>query len=153
MSSFKLDGAPVTLSRTFSFEAAHRLPEHPGKCKNLHGHTYTFEVRVLGPIQPETGMLVDFGQLKQVGDKIVVELDHTCLNDHPELERPTAEVLAYYIARRILSSDFLSPSCSVSVRVSEGLNSHATTPFLNRKSRTTLLTEAPRSREHYSWPR
>ena len=69
------------------------------------------------------------------------------LNDLPGLEHPTAEALAYYIAHRILGAPFLPPYCSISVRVSEGMNNVAATPFLKNtfltKNGTALLTENP----------
>ena len=39
----------VTIATTFA--AAHRLPEHGGKCQRLHGHTYGLEVTVEGTPQ------------------------------------------------------------------------------------------------------
>jgi 6-pyruvoyltetrahydropterin/6-carboxytetrahydropterin synthase len=36
----------TSVTRTFHFEAAHRLPWHPGKCGNWHGHSYRLEVSV-----------------------------------------------------------------------------------------------------------
>ena len=39
----------ITVSATFA--AAHRLPEHEGKCARLHGHTYGLEVTVEGTPQ------------------------------------------------------------------------------------------------------
>lgn len=76
----------------FTFEAAHHLPWHPGRCRNLHGHGYRLEVTVEGPVG-DSGMVVDFDDLKAVVRREVVErYDHTLLNDL--LENPTAELLA-----------------------------------------------------------
>ncbi len=129
----ELGGALITLSRSFSFEAAHKLPQHDGKCKNLHGHTYTCELSVLGSVRSDTGMLLDFGILKRISDAIVADLDHTYLNDKIRLEPPTAEAIAYYIAWQILEMDALPQDCSISVSVSEGLNNKATTLFLRQE--------------------
>jgi 6-pyruvoyltetrahydropterin/6-carboxytetrahydropterin synthase len=95
--------------KTFSFDAAHRLPNHNGKCKNLHGHTYKLEVAVSGPVgyrpgSSDEGMVVDFGQIKEtVKPYIDSQLDHQFLNESVALfgMPPTAEVIACNIFRTI----------------------------------------------------
>ena len=41
----------ITITVTATFAAAHRLPDHEGKCFRLHGHTYGLEVTVEGTPQ------------------------------------------------------------------------------------------------------
>ena len=83
---------PTSVIRTFGFEAAHQLPWHPGKCRNLHGHSYRLEVTVEGPIGAQ-GIVVDFADIKAVVEREVVErYDHRYLNDL--LDNPTAELIA-----------------------------------------------------------
>ncbi len=80
----------------FDFEAAHRLPQHPGKCKELHGHSYHLVVTVSRRVAQETGMAIDFADLKQIVRREVVDrLDHTYLND--KIDNPTAEILSVWI--------------------------------------------------------
>lgn len=80
----------------FHFCAAHRLPRHPGACKNLHGHNYRLLVSAEGPIDPESGMVVDFYELRRlVLERVVGRLDHADLNRL--LENPTAEHIALWI--------------------------------------------------------
>lgn len=89
----------ATIGRTFSFEAAHQLHKHHGKCKRLHGHTYSFTVFIEGRIN-ENGMVIDFGELKQIVTQHVLDvLDHTLLNDSKLFDghEPTAEVIAMII--------------------------------------------------------
>lgn len=70
----------ATISKTFRFEASHVLPKHPGKCSRLHGHSWVLTVSVCGPIDPETGFVVDYADLKKLVDREVVDrLDHTHL--------------------------------------------------------------------------
>lgn len=72
----------TTITKHFKFEAAHRLSKHDGKCKRLHGHSYKLAVSVRGPINPDTGFVVDFGYLKAlVDDAIISKLDHQYLGD------------------------------------------------------------------------
>jgi 6-pyruvoyltetrahydropterin/6-carboxytetrahydropterin synthase len=80
------------VTRTFTFDAAHQLPWHTGKCRNLHGHTYRLEVTVEGPLN-EDGIVIDFSDLaKVVRSTITDRYDHRYLNDF--FENPTAEMLA-----------------------------------------------------------
>ncbi len=80
----------------FDFEAAHRLPQHAGKCKDLHGHSYHLVVTVERGVSRDTGMAIDFADLKQIVRRAVVDrLDHTYLND--AIDNPTAEILSMWI--------------------------------------------------------
>jgi len=83
----------LSICKQFEFHAAHHLPDHEGKCKQIHGHTYRLEIEVGGPKQssgPERGMIVDFGKIKEVVHRCIIdELDHTDLN--LRWANPTAE--------------------------------------------------------------
>ncbi len=89
--------------KTFHFEAAHRLPNAPAghKCRNLHGHNYRVDVHVIGPVDPRTGWVIDFGEISRVVSPILAELDHRLLNDVPGLVNPTAETIAHSLFERI----------------------------------------------------
>lgn len=72
----------VRLTKLFTFEMAHALYNYDGKCKNIHGHSYKLEVTILGyptnkPGDAEDGLLMDFGDLKTLVNKEVVDVfDH-----------------------------------------------------------------------------
>ena len=85
--------APRTrVTCTFTFEAAHRLDWHPGKCHNLHGHSYRLDVSVEGPLDGN-GVVLDFDTLQEVvRTQVVDQWDHRDLNQ--VLDNPTAELLA-----------------------------------------------------------
>lgn len=91
------------VSKTFKFEAAHYLPNHDGKCKKMHGHSYRVQVVVGGDmvttIGPKDGMLLDFGDLNALVAPIVDGMDHTVLNELPigVASNPTAERLAQWL--------------------------------------------------------
>jgi 6-pyruvoyltetrahydropterin/6-carboxytetrahydropterin synthase len=89
----------MQIRKHFRFEAAHVLPDHPGKCSRMHGHSYRLEVAIVGPIQtrgPARGMIEDFDTIKTVVRETVVErLDHQTLNDL--IENPTAENIIGWI--------------------------------------------------------
>ena len=84
----------------FTFAAAHRLPRYNGKCFNLHGHNYRFQVAVRGEADPYSGMLIDFVDIERaVKDQVLDKVHHTNLNDF--IENPTAENIAVWIWQRL----------------------------------------------------
>lgn len=88
-------GKLMTISKEFSFAAAHALPFHKGKCKYLHGHEWRLKVSITGPIN-ETGMVMDFTDLKNsVKQSVIDKLDHSYIN--ALLFNPTAENMVEYI--------------------------------------------------------
>jgi len=91
------------LTREFTFEAAHRLPCVPDghKCARLHGHSFRVELICEGQVDPRTGWLVDFADLKRVFEPLLDQLDHRYLNEIDGLDNPTAENLAKWIWIRI----------------------------------------------------
>lgn len=83
----------LTITRSFEFCAGHRLfrPDWSdeknklifGLCSNEagHGHNYKLEVSVTGPIDQETGMIMNLRELKEtVRDRVIAEVDHKNLN-------------------------------------------------------------------------
>ena len=93
----------VELSRKFNFAAAHFLPKVPEghKCRRLHGHSYEVEVGLRGPVDPDTGWLIDFGDIDAAVLPVILELDHQTLNDLPGLENATAEILCSWLWQRL----------------------------------------------------
>jgi 6-pyruvoyltetrahydropterin/6-carboxytetrahydropterin synthase len=53
-------------TRIIEFDAAHRVVNHGGKCKFLHGHRYVLEVTIASKILTSLGMVIDFGELKSI---------------------------------------------------------------------------------------
>ena len=89
----------TSVTRSFTFEAAHQLPWHPGKCRELHGHGYRLEVTVEGPLN-EQGVVLDFDEVEAVvAREVIARYDHTYLNDL--LDNPTAELIAQDAWKRI----------------------------------------------------
>lgn len=85
------------------FEAAHLLPHVPAghKCGRLHGHSYRVEVHVAGPVDPGSGMVVDFADIKAACAPVRDRLDHYYLNEIDGLDNPTSENLARWIWARL----------------------------------------------------
>ncbi|WP_415720190.1 6-carboxytetrahydropterin synthase QueD [Photobacterium ganghwense] len=88
--------------KEFIFEAAHKLPNVPEghKCGRLHGHSFWVRLYLSGNIDPKSGWLIDFGDVKKTFKPIYEQLDHHYLNDIEGLENPTSEVLAEWIWRK-----------------------------------------------------
>lgn len=66
-----------TLKKTFRFESAHRLAKnYPGKCKNIHGHSWNGNVEVTFEKLGQYDMAMDFSILKVFLKKLEDNLDH-----------------------------------------------------------------------------
>lgn len=75
----------ITIGKRFSFDAAHRLGRHEGKCGQPHGHTYTLELDFTGPVNfsdvSSQGMILDYFVITaMVNKRIMSEFDHRDLN-------------------------------------------------------------------------
>jgi len=100
------EGLPSTTTeifKEFTFEAAHRLPFVPEghKCARLHGHSYRVEIHVGGDVDPATGWIMDFADIKSAFKPLLSQLDHYYLNEIEGLENPTSENLARWIWERL----------------------------------------------------
>jgi 6-pyruvoyltetrahydropterin/6-carboxytetrahydropterin synthase len=109
----------ASLTRRVTFAAAHRYsrPEWSeqrnretfGACAhpNFHGHSYSCDVTVRGPIDDETGFVVDLGALDRIlATEVRQRFDHRNVNlDVPEFADgrlvPSGENLARFIFDRV----------------------------------------------------
>jgi len=86
----------MQVTKKFTFDSAHKLINYDGKCKNLHGHTYTLFVTVEGAVDKKSGMVIDFEIIKNIVNKNVIEIfDHAYIND--VITQPTAENMSNWI--------------------------------------------------------
>jgi 6-pyruvoyltetrahydropterin/6-carboxytetrahydropterin synthase len=90
---------PYTIFKDFTFAAAHHIPDHPGKCRFLHGHNYKVRVHLEAGELDRIGMVLDFADLKRLTEEVVGVWDHQVINDFPPFDKlpPTAEMLASHI--------------------------------------------------------
>jgi len=107
----------LSLTRRYRFAASHRLYSPAfsadenkrlyGKCGNPygHGHNYVVEVTISGPVDPETGMVANLGELDPFVEREIVEpFDHKYLNEEVAEFResvPTSENICREIYRRL----------------------------------------------------
>ena len=72
--------ASTTCIRRIEFDAAHRVMEHEGKCKHLHGHRYALEAHFAAAALDALGRVVDFGVIRQrLGAWVDANWDHTTI--------------------------------------------------------------------------
>lgn len=140
--------AKVRVTKIFRFEMAHALWGYDGLCKSVHGHSYILKITVSGtPIEDpgniKLGMVIDFGDLKRVVNKHIVDVfDHSLvlsrrapvemLEKVPEMfERriwvdfqPTAENLVLHFAA-LLNGLFPDDVTLEAIRLYETANSYA----------------------------
>ncbi len=79
----------ISVTRKFEASISHRLMAHKGRCANLHGHTYVFEVTVSALLLGKDGLVMDFSMLKEkVGGWIDTYWDHAFIGQigDPQLE-------------------------------------------------------------------
>lgn len=131
----------------FWFEASHQLFHSDweeernlavfGKCVRLHGHSYHLKVSFRGPIDPETGMVINFFDVKRlVRAQVIDRLDHYHLNDViPGI--PTAENTAYWIANQLIEG---MESEGVELSRIELWETRSSYAFLDREDLAALST-------------
>lgn len=125
----------TAISKKWTFDAAHVLPNHGGKCAQPHGHTYTVTVRVSGPVQPidgrsSEGMVCDFAVLDGAWKAVETLLDHRDLNDRVGVDFAitTSEHLAAWLLKHFQSffdETMEDPVTVEVVRVSETARTYA----------------------------
>lgn len=83
----------TTLFKDFTFEAAHHLPHVPEghKCGRLHGHSFMVRLEITGEVDPHTGWIMDFAELKAAFKPTYDRLDHYYLNDILVWKTPPAK--------------------------------------------------------------
>jgi 6-pyruvoyltetrahydropterin/6-carboxytetrahydropterin synthase len=91
--------AKIRLTKIFHFDTGHALAGYDGKCRNVHGHSYTLEVTVTGepisnPNHVKFGMVIDFGDLKQIVQKYVIDdYDHALVLNKNTIYKEIGEFL------------------------------------------------------------
>lgn len=86
-----------------SFEAHHALTSYRGERETSHGHQWKIAVQVGALELNEEGYALDFHQVRDLLAAAITPLDHSDLNEHPEIGKPspTAERVAEVLAERL----------------------------------------------------
>ncbi|MDP4709163.1 MAG: 6-carboxytetrahydropterin synthase [Rickettsiaceae bacterium] len=122
----------IECTRRIEFDAGHRVIGHQHKCKYLHGHRYVLEITAMSTELNELGMVVDFGELKNIiKDWIDENLDHNVIlheddkalgsliasqtgqNIYYLKSNPTAENIALHLKSDIIPKLFTKNSFNI----------------------------------------
>jgi 6-pyruvoyltetrahydropterin/6-carboxytetrahydropterin synthase len=98
----------ITVVKEFTFEAAHHLLGYNGKCQNVHGHRWVLLVGFAGRVNYQTGMVLDFTNIKKHVQEIIIDVvDHQDLNEISILgfpaHLPTSENILEWVRTMLLS--------------------------------------------------
>ena len=125
----------MKIAKEFRWEMGHRLPEHFGLCKNIHGHSYRLIVEFEGELDKQ-GMIIDFYDVEKIMNPIIEKLDHAFMvnkNDEGTIKfleevnskrivvdfNSTVENISKYLISEIKKGSFNKNVESVKVRVYE----------------------------------
>jgi 6-pyruvoyltetrahydropterin/6-carboxytetrahydropterin synthase len=110
----------VTCKRRIQFCAGHRVFEHEGKCKNIHGHNYVLWIFARASKLDKLGRVIDFSVLKErIGGWIEKNIDHNFIAFKDDIvvqellkineskpyildSNPTAENLALHLLHEVI---------------------------------------------------
>jgi 6-pyruvoyltetrahydropterin/6-carboxytetrahydropterin synthase len=125
----------MKIGKEFKWEMGHRLPEHFGQCKNIHGHSYKMLVEFEGELD-KNGMVIDYYNVQKIVNPIIEKLDHAFLVNKDDkltiefLEKlnskkvivdfeSTAENICTFLLNQIKDAVLPANVKSLTVRVSE----------------------------------
>jgi 6-pyruvoyltetrahydropterin/6-carboxytetrahydropterin synthase len=125
----------MKIAKEFRWEMGHRLPEHFGLCKNIHGHSYKMIVEFEGELD-KNQMVIDYYDVEKIVNPVIEKLDHSFMvteDDKIVLEflekmkskkvvvnfNSTAENICNYLLSEIKKCSLPSNISSVKVRVYE----------------------------------
>ncbi|RJS85151.1 6-carboxytetrahydropterin synthase [Candidatus Bathyarchaeota archaeon] len=125
------------------FDSAHYTRGSSAKCLSLHGHTFSLEVEVEGEIDPKTGMVMDFADLKSLVNEIIKEYDHKLIIPRRDFEKikisgpfmsklkflDYPEATTEYIALDIAKKLHNKVGKRVTVKLYEGKNNYVETVY------------------------
>lgn len=125
----------MKIAKEFRWEMGHRLPEHFGLCKNIHGHSYKMFVEFEGELD-KNQMVIDYYDVEKIINPVIEKLDHSFMvrkDDKVVLEflekmnskktvvdfNSTVENICTYLLSEIKNCKLPSNISSVKVRVYE----------------------------------
>jgi 6-pyruvoyltetrahydropterin/6-carboxytetrahydropterin synthase len=131
----------MKIAKEFRWEMGHRLPEHFGLCKNIHGHSYKMLVEFEGELD-KNGMIIDYYDVEKIINPIIEKLDHAFMvnkDDKVVLEflekmnskkvvvdfQSTAENICTYILNEVKKANLPLNVKRLKVRVYETTHDYA----------------------------
>ena len=131
----------MKIAKEFRWEMGHRLPDHFGKCKNIHGHSYKMLVEFSGELDKK-GMIIDYYNVEKIINPVIEKLDHAFMvnkNDKVVLEflekmnskrvvvdfESTAENICKYLLNEVSKTSLPENVKEIKVRVQETTEDYA----------------------------
>ncbi len=131
----------MKIAKEFKWEMGHRLPDHFGKCKNVHGHSYKMLVEFSGDLD-KNGMIIDYYDVEKIINPVIEKLDHAFMvnkNDKVVLDflkkmnskrvvvefESTAENICNYLLGKISKTNLPKNVKEIKVRVQETTEDYA----------------------------
>jgi 6-pyruvoyltetrahydropterin/6-carboxytetrahydropterin synthase len=131
----------MKIAKEFHWEMGHRLPEHFGKCKNIHGHSYRMIIELDGDLN-DSGMIMDYYDLKKIVKPVLEELDHAFMVYEKDQKivrflesvkskmiivrfQSTVENICRYILSEIIKQNLPSNVKKLKVRIFESIDDYA----------------------------
>jgi 6-pyruvoyltetrahydropterin/6-carboxytetrahydropterin synthase len=132
-----------SVTRTFRVPVGHRLSQHSGLCKNIHGHNLKIQISIKCETLNDNYMVLDFSELKNIVNRILQNWDHTLLlnitdktyyDTLKDMTRtylvdgePTAENLCFYLFKLVgVELETIFPALEVNfVRIWESDDAYA----------------------------
>lgn len=125
----------MKIAKEFRWEMGHRLPEHFGLCKNIHGHSYKMIAEFEGELDSNQ-MVIDYYDVEKIINPVIEKLDHSFMvnkDDKIVLEflekmnskkvvvgfNSTVENICTYLLSEVKKCSLPSNISSVKVRVYE----------------------------------
>ena len=125
----------MKVAKEFRWEMGHRLPEHFGNCKNIHGHSYKMIVEFEGEMNKDE-MIIDFYDIDRIIKPLIEKLDHAFMvnkNDRDVIEflekikskmlvvdfNSTVENICKYVLEEIKKFEMPQNISSIGVRIYE----------------------------------
>lgn len=125
----------MKIAKEFRWEMGHRLPDHFGQCKNIHGHSYKMIVEFEGELD-KNEMIIDYYDVEKLINPIIEKLDHAFMvnkDDQIVLEflnkmnskkvivefQSTAENICLYLLNEVKKVQLPGNVNSIKVRVYE----------------------------------
>ena len=131
----------MKIAKEFRWEMGHRLPDHFGKCKNIHGHSYKMLVEFSGELD-KSGMIIDYYDVKKIINPVIEKLDHAFMvnkNDKVVLDflekmdskrvvvdfESTAENICKYLLNEVSKTSLPENVKEIKIRVQETTEDYA----------------------------
>lgn len=123
----------IKITKEFTWCMAHMLANHDGKCRNIHGHTYSMQVEIgrkkggviSAPGKTDHGMVLEFNDLKAIVNEIIIDkLDHAFLywtDSTDPMEHEIADILKKY-DRKLVEISFRPTAEEMAINFRDQVN-------------------------------